>query len=95
MGWQWTAGSGPDAAPYFRVYNPDTQAEKFDPDGSYRDRFLAHRAGHADASSFYEAIPVSWELSPQTPYPPPVIDLSEGRARALAAYESRKLQGAA
>ena len=33
MGWQWVAGSGPDATPYFRVFNPDTQAEKFDPDG--------------------------------------------------------------
>jgi deoxyribodipyrimidine photo-lyase len=35
-GWQWTAGTGTDAAPYFRVFNPDMQAEKFDPDGAYR-----------------------------------------------------------
>jgi deoxyribodipyrimidine photo-lyase len=34
MGWQWTAGSGPDAAPYFRIFNPESQAEKFDPDGA-------------------------------------------------------------
>ncbi|MFK7942943.1 MAG: deoxyribodipyrimidine photo-lyase [Paracoccaceae bacterium] len=95
MGWQWTAGSGPDAAPYFRVYNPDTQAEKFDPGGTYRDRFLIHRAGHEDAQSFYDAIPKSWECVPQTPYPTPVIGLSEGRERALAAYEARKLQGVA
>lgn len=40
MGWQWTAGSGPDAAPYFRIYNPETQAEKFDPKGAYRARWL-------------------------------------------------------
>ena len=36
MGWQWVAGCGPDAAPYFRVFNPDTQLEKFDPDGRYK-----------------------------------------------------------
>jgi hypothetical protein len=40
MGWQWAAGSGPDAAPYFRIFNPDTQAEKFDPDGTYRRRWI-------------------------------------------------------
>ncbi len=43
MGWQWAAGSGPDAAPYFRIFNPDTQAEKFDPEGIYRHRFIAER----------------------------------------------------
>ena len=41
MGWQWVAGSGPDAAPYFRVFNPAGQAEKFDPNGDYRRRFIA------------------------------------------------------
>ena len=41
MGWQWVAGSGPDASPYFRVFNPDTQAEKFDKKGVYRTKYLA------------------------------------------------------
>ena len=40
LGWQWSAGCGADAAPYFRIFNPDTQARKFDPDGRYRDRWL-------------------------------------------------------
>ncbi len=40
LGWQWVAGCGADAAPYFRIFNPDTQAEKFDPDGEYRRRWL-------------------------------------------------------
>ncbi|MDO9524705.1 MAG: deoxyribodipyrimidine photo-lyase, partial [Gemmobacter sp.] len=44
MGWQWAAGSGPDAAPYFRVFNPDTQAAKFDPKATYRHRFIAELA---------------------------------------------------
>lgn len=41
LGWQWVAGTGPDAAPFFRIFNPDTQAEKFDPTGQYRRRWLA------------------------------------------------------
>ena len=41
LGWQWVAGTGPDAAPFFRIFNPDTQAEKFDPKGEYRRRWLA------------------------------------------------------
>ncbi|MFN3994792.1 MAG: cryptochrome/photolyase family protein [Tabrizicola flagellatus] len=91
MGWQWVAGSGPDAAPYFRVFNPAGQAEKFDPDGSYRRRFLAEmsRAPGAEALAYFEAVPRSWQLRPDQPYPAPVVDLAEGRARALAAYGAR------
>nr|MBV6630936.1 deoxyribodipyrimidine photo-lyase [Oceanococcus sp. HetDA_MAG_MS8] len=43
LGWQWVAGCGADAAPYFRIFNPDTQAEKFDPDGRYRKRWLSQQ----------------------------------------------------
>lgn len=91
LGWQWTAGSGPDAAPFFRVFNPETQATKFDPDRLYRDRFIAEgrSAPHADALSYFDAIPASWEMSPEDTYPAPVIDLAEGRARALEAYQGR------
>ncbi|MEO1491252.1 MAG: deoxyribodipyrimidine photo-lyase [Pseudomonadota bacterium] len=92
MGWQWTAGSGPDAAPYFRIYNPDTQADKFDADRRYRNRFIAEGRStpHADALAYFDAIPQSWGLGPDQPYPAPVIGLPEGRARALNAYENRK-----
>jgi len=91
MGWQWTAGSGPDAAPYFRVFNPETQLEKFDGDGAYVDRWIAegHSSPSETALSYFDAVPKSWELSPDAPYPDPVIDLAEGRKRALAAYEAR------
>ena len=90
MGWQWVAGSGPDAAPYFRVFNPELQAEKFDPDRRYRDRFLAEGRDdpHEDALAFFDAVPRSWGLSPDQAYPEPVIGIAEGRARALEAYES-------
>ena len=92
MGWQWVAGCGPDAAPYFRVFNPDTQAEKFDPLGAYRRRWIAE--GQAcppeTALSYFESIPRIWGLSPNDAYPAePVVGLREGRQRALDAYRDR------
>lgn len=91
MGWQWVAGSGPDAAPYFRVFNPQTQAEKFDRTGAYRRRFIAEGqpAPGPEARAWFEAVPRSWGLSPDAPYRPRMIDLAQGRARALAAYAGR------
>ncbi|MBY5970798.1 DNA photolyase family protein [Ferrimonas balearica] len=92
MGWQWVAGSGPDAAPYFRIFNPDTQAEKFDRDQAYRRRWLAEGQGNPseDALAFFEAAPLSWELSPDDERPRPLVDLKAGRERALAAYKDLK-----
>jgi len=92
MGWQWAAGSGPDAAPYFRIYNPEIQAKKFDPDHSYRDRFIAEGrlVPHLDALSYFEATPRSWNLSPDRAYPTPMIDLHVGRNRALEAYSQTR-----
>ena len=46
-GWQWAAGTGTDAAPYFRVFNPTTQAERWDPDGAYRSRWVPERGTDA------------------------------------------------
>ncbi|WP_413719870.1 cryptochrome/photolyase family protein [Silicimonas sp. MF1-12-2] len=91
MGWQWTAGSGPDAAPYFRVFNPATQLEKFDPEGTYRRRWIAEGEARPTetALSYFDAIPERWGLSSGRAYPKAVVDLAEGRARALAAYEAR------
>ena len=91
MGWQWTAGCGPDASPFFRVFNPETQAEKFDPDGVYRRRFLDPQS--VDASAFFEAIPRSWGLSPQTNPITKMIELKAGRERALAAYKRYTTDG--
>ena len=91
MGWQWVAGCGPDAAPYFRVFNPATQAEKFDPQGAYRRRWLAEGNRHAPqtALDFFAAVPVSWGLSPARMPPERLVDLAVGRDRALAAYAAR------
>ncbi len=86
MNWQWVAGCGPDASPFFRVFNPDTQAKKFDGDGAYRRYWLSPDG--AGARLFAEAAPRSWGVDPSAPRPEPLVDLSAGRARALAAYES-------
>ncbi|MEM9970273.1 MAG: deoxyribodipyrimidine photo-lyase [Pseudomonadota bacterium] len=91
MGWQWSAGSGPDATPYFRVFNPETQLEKFDKGGTYRHRWIAE--GELDPSdtalSYFDAVPEHWALSPKNTYPAPIIGLAEGRQRALDAYGNR------
>ena len=91
LGWQWTAGSGPDASPFFRVFNPETQLEKFDPDRAYVSRWIAEGRAkpHEDALAYFDAIPRSWGMAPSDPYPDPVVELSEGRARALEIYEGR------
>lgn len=91
MGWQWVAGSGPDASPYFRIFNPATQAEKFDPAGAYRKRWIAElsRTPPDTAQSYFQAVPRSWGLNPSARYPAPMIDLAAGRERALAAYADR------
>lgn len=91
MGWQWSAGSGPDATPYFRVFNPVTQLDKFDKNRDYVDRWIAegHTNPHKDALSFFAAVPASWTLSPDAKYPQPVVTPQEGRKRALSAYETR------
>jgi deoxyribodipyrimidine photo-lyase len=95
MGWQWVAGSGPDAAPYFRVFNPEAQAAKFDPSRLYRRAWIAEgqaRPGES-ALAYFEAAPKSWGLSPGDPYPEPVVTAEAGRARALAAYETWRGRG--
>jgi deoxyribodipyrimidine photo-lyase len=91
MGWQWSAGSGPDATPYFRVFNPDTQAEKFDKARVYRSRYLGElfRNHEQPAEDYYAAIPRAWKLSIKDAYPAPVVALDVGRNRALAAYKDR------
>ena len=105
MGWQWVAGSGPDAAPFFRIFNPETQAEKFDPEAHYRAHWLPERydaepslaledgaADRVDGSDFFDACPRSWSMSPDDPAPKPSISLKAGRERALGAYQTLRKQ---
>lgn len=90
MGWQWVAGCGPDASPFFRIFNPDGQIDKFDRQGLYLDRWLAEgRLSPSDtALSYFEAIPKSWALTSRDISAAPIAPLSEGRRRALDAYST-------
>jgi deoxyribodipyrimidine photo-lyase len=86
LGWQWAGGCGADAAPYFRVFNPVLQGEKFDPRGDYVRRFVPQL--HALAA---RDIHKPWSLaSPPPDYPPRLVDHHEARDAALAAFERVK-----
>jgi len=93
--WQWTAGSGADAAPYFRVFNPVSQGEKFDPDGDYVRTWLPEleklsaKAIHAPWQADRQTLLNAGVLLGQT-YPEPIVDHAEARKRALAAFEKIK-----
>jgi deoxyribodipyrimidine photo-lyase len=90
-GWQWAASTGCDAQPYFRVFNPVAQSEKFDPDGEFIRGYLP-----ALARLGAREIHAPWRLSPERQretgcmigrdYPPPVVDHAAARARTLARY---------
>ncbi len=91
--WQWVAGSGADASPYFRIFNPVTQGERYDSDGAYvrrwapelanlSDEFL-HKPWQADAGTLKAAGIVLGKT-----YPKPIVDHAEARTRALAAFAS-------
>jgi deoxyribodipyrimidine photo-lyase len=85
LGWQWAAGCGADAAPYFRVFNPVTQAKRFDPEGVYLRRWLPELA-QLPLDLLHE--PWKDRALIRTGYPPPMLDLAVSRQAALAAYQS-------
>jgi deoxyribodipyrimidine photo-lyase len=93
--WQWVAGSGADAAPYFRIFNPVTQGQKFDPQGNYVRRYLPELARMPD-----KYVHCPWDAPDHVldaagvrlgkDYPRPIVDLKESRKRALDAYNGLK-----
>jgi deoxyribodipyrimidine photo-lyase len=94
--WQWVAGSGADAAPYFRVFNPVLQGAKFDPAGAYVREFVPELSGlddsdiHQPWSVPADRLAAAGVVLGET-YPRPIVDHGEARARALAAYS--KIRG--
>ncbi len=92
MNWQWVAGSGADAAPYFRIFNPVLQGEKFDPEGRYVRRYIPeldkmpnryiHRPWDAP-----EAVLAEIGIAIGKDYPSPIVDHREARIRAMNAYK--------
>ena len=93
--WQWIAGCGADAAPYFRIFNPVLQGKKFDPDGTYVRKFVPELAAMPD-----KYLHNPWEAPADVldeagieigkDYPRPMVDLKKSRERALAAFSSLK-----
>jgi len=91
LGWQWTAGTGADASPYFRVFNPVTQAQRFDPKAEYIARWVPELRALPVKQRFapWLAPELAQRLAPDYPRQP-LVDLSEGREAALAAYSASK-----
>jgi deoxyribodipyrimidine photo-lyase len=95
LGWQWTAGCGADAAPYFRIFNPVTQGEKFDPDGDYVRRWCPELAGlpakyiQAPHRAPAEAL-ASARIELGKTYPEPIVSHAIAREVALEAFERIK-----
>jgi deoxyribodipyrimidine photo-lyase len=86
LGWQWISGSGPDAAPYFRIFNPVLQGKKFDPEGVYIRRWIPELA-HISKKWIH----CPWEAPEKAPdYPNPIVDHSDARNKALSAYQKIK-----
>lgn len=84
LGWQWTAGCGADAAPFFRIFNPITQGRKFDPAGCYIRQWVPELAAVPDRH-----VHAPWELHDTLAggaYPPPMVDHAAARKAALAAF---------
>lgn len=89
-GWQWSAGTGADAAPYFRIFNPVSQAEKFDARGSYIRQWVPELARLPDKALYapFEHADLQRRLAPD--YPRPVVDMKASREAALSAYKAMR-----
>jgi len=84
-GWQWCASTGTDSVPYFRVFNPISQSQKFDSNGDYIRTWVAELA-HLDAKAIHEPFAKNPEL--ELDYPKPIVDLKTSRLRAIEAFKS-------
>jgi deoxyribodipyrimidine photo-lyase len=82
-GWQWSASTGADAAPYFRVFNPVSQSQRFDPDGGFIRQWLPELA-LLDPKSIHEP---SAQQRKECHYPEPIVDLKSSRLRAIEAFK--------
>jgi deoxyribodipyrimidine photo-lyase len=90
--WQWVAGTGADAAPYFRIFNPVTQSKKFDPNGDYIKKYVPELKNipskyiHFPSEIDNESL-ISYGVEIGKDYPGPIVDLSVSRDRALSAFK--------
>ena len=86
LGWQWTAGCGADAAPFFRIFNPVIQAEKFDPQGHYIRHWIPELR-HTDTPWIFKPWEAPSAIRKEIMYPAPLVDLQFSRQRALRTYQ--------
>ncbi|MEG0489062.1 MAG: deoxyribodipyrimidine photo-lyase [Acinetobacter sp.] len=84
-GWQWCASTGTDSAPYFRIFNPISQSQKFDTQGDYIRHWLPELA-HLDAKTIHEPYAKNADLDLN--YPKPIVDLKQSRVRAIEAFKN-------
>ncbi len=89
-GWQWSASTGTDAAPYFRLFNPWTQGKRFDPEGRYTKTWLPELAD-VPAEALHD--PTALQLCRPKGYPPPIVDHSFSRDRAIRVFRLALQQG--
>ena len=89
-GWQWSASTGTDAAPYFRIFNPISQSQKFDPEGRFIRQWVPELAG-LNKRDIHDPSALGGLFAPAG-YPRPIVDLSRSRARALAAFKHLSTQ---
>jgi deoxyribodipyrimidine photo-lyase len=92
-GWQWAAGTGTDAQPYFRIFNPVTQGERFDPDGAYVRRWVPELADVPDAFVHHpwdmpDDVAAACGVTVGTDYPAPIVDHGAARRRALDWFDT-------
>lgn len=85
-GWQWSSSTGTDSAPYFRIFNPLSQSERFDPEGLFIKRWLPELAD-LNKKQIHDPASIGG-LFGAADYPKPIVDLSKSRARALAAFKA-------
>jgi len=85
LGWQWVGGCGADAAPFFRIFNPITQGEKFDPEGEFVKKWIPELK---DVPKKWIHKP--WESDCDLDYPDPIVDHKEARKKALEAFDEVK-----
>ncbi len=89
-GWQWTAGTGTDAAPFFRIFNPTSQGQRFDPDGDYVRRYIPELAA-IEGKAVHEPWKLDHDLfgDGRPDYPDPIVDHKAERGEALDRYQKR------
>ena len=88
-GWQWSASTGTDAAPYFRIFNPFSQGKRFDADGTFIRKYVPE-LNDVPAAALHDPARLTSPMRTAVGYPEPIVDHAAGRARAIAVFKALK-----